>query len=82
MAGTSTIILLVVFKLLLLMFLCLTMPAPRWGPVGRKNGLWMCPCAGKTVRSGGQTATILLPANPTGTAAGTGVRVSGTDRTP
>lgn len=46
--------------------------------MGGERAFWTHPCAGRTVSSGGQTATHPTLANPTGMAAGTGVGVSGT----
>lgn len=46
--------------------------------MGRESEFWMHHYAGRTVNSGGQTATHPTRANLTGMAAGTGVGVSGT----
>lgn len=46
--------------------------------MGRKStGFGACPCAGRIVRNGGTPAAHRSLVNPTGSTAGTGVRVSG-----
>ncbi|XP_059268872.1 sperm-egg fusion protein Juno isoform X5 [Mustela nigripes] len=58
---------------MLLAFLSPAMPVSSWTRAGQASEFWRCPCAGRTVSSGGKTAARLTLAKPTGMA-GTGLR--------